>query len=132
MAEWMKLRGIGLMLNTPDGAVVRFELDSEAGPIRLEAAPETAMEVARHMNQLGTRATGLAQKAAGHMAISAVQVDALTAGATAGSPVVMLSLRGTNGMVETYALTPDQTAKLMGLLSTAEPIARSYLKKTIQ
>lgn len=134
MAERIKFKLLGIEAgyHDKDGGLVEVLLKTDQGPVTLVTLPEVMLEVAGKASQVAVKAHSLSGRTKGHMTVKAETVEGFAAASPVDQPVVVLSLRGSNGIVQAYALSPDQVVELQRQLAEAEPVARVYLKKTIQ
>lgn len=103
-----------------DGSLVELHFKSVRGPVTLVFAPDDLERFASRSVELIRDAQNRKRARAGHFVSVASDVVVADADAPVGGGKVVLSLRGTNGIIQQFGLTPSQSAELRPQLENAE------------
>lgn len=108
-----------------DGSVVELQFKSARGPVTLIFDPDDLERFAARSMELIRHAQNKRRAISGHLEVHASDVVGAIADSPAGGGKVILSLRGSNGIVQAFGLTPQQSLELRPMLEKAEGKARS-------
>jgi hypothetical protein len=115
-----------------DGTEVRVGFDTDQGTIELVCTPEALWNLSSHMSQLGAHAIALKSRAQGSQQIHVEEIAEAKAETPKNAGIVALGLRGTNGSVRHFGLSPETSEKLRPQMEAAERQARDNQKKNLQ
>ena len=132
MPRTRKLRGSGHGINAADGSSVLITLETDDGRLTLECAPETMMNVARHMSHVAGNAIDMRRRLTGKVSANAINVTSISVGAASSKPVVIVRVHGTEDYVEAFALSPDEAEKAAMQITAAVGTVREKRKGTLQ
>lgn len=112
-----------------DGSQVELEFKTDGPSVTLVFDPDELEQFAARSIELIRAAQTHKRASAGHFEVQASAVVATMADAPVGGGKVILMLKGTNGIVQSFALTPDQSQELRPLLRKAETKAQTDKKQ---
>lgn len=115
-----------------DGTEVRVSFDTDQGTIELVTTPEALWNLGSHMSQLGAHAMAIKGRAQGSQQIQVEEIAEAKAETPKGAGIVALGLKGTNGSVRHFGLSPETSEKLRPQMEAAERQARDNQKKKLQ
>ncbi|WP_139832266.1 hypothetical protein [Mesorhizobium australicum] len=107
-----------------DGSLVELEFETSGAPVTLQFDPDSLENFAVRAVELIRHAQNQKRASAGHLSLRASDVVAVAADAPVGSGKVVVSFRGTNGIVQSFALTPKMSEGLRPTLRKAEAKAQ--------
>ena len=116
-----------------DGSEVRISFETDQGEIEIASTPEGLWNLAGKMSELAVQAIAAKSRANGEtQKIHVAAIVEAKAETPIDAPIVALGLKGTNGSVQHFGLSPDTSAALRREMEAAEPQARDNQKKNLQ
>ncbi|MDO8360314.1 MAG: hypothetical protein Q7T08_09765 [Devosia sp.] len=115
-----------------DGTEVRVSFDTDQGTIELVCTPEGLWNLGSHMSQLGAHGMAVKGQAQGFQQIHVEEIAEAKAETPKDAGIVALGLKGTNGSVRHFGLSPETSATLRQQMEAAERQARDNRKKKSQ
>jgi hypothetical protein len=114
------------------GRTVEITFDSDHGGVTLVTFPEALQALAAQMSELASLAMSVRSDRRGQARVEAMTVKTAEARAPISGHAVILSLRGSSGIVLHFALSHAQSAELRGEMERAEEQARTKRRIVLQ
>jgi hypothetical protein len=116
----------------PDLSSVDLQLLLRSGPFTLRLSTESLEQITSKLSEINLHLQSRSATSTGHLAVHASEAVDVTAGAPAGGGKVILSIKGSNNVVNHFALPVAVAARFRPELRQAVQSAERQGKQTRQ